>query len=152
MKCRSTVSNLACYLDSISESVDSKKQVDSVYLDFSKAFDSVCHLLLIHKLKSYGYSGQCVQWLQSYLLNRKQRVVLEGKASDWKPVLSGVTQGSQIGPLLFILDINDLTNHVDSCEISLYADDSKLFREISSVTDCQLVQKNLDSVCLWCET
>ena len=79
-------------------------------------------------------------------------MVLEGNASDWKPVLSGVPQGSQIGPLLFILYINDLTNHVDSCEISQCADDSKLFREISSVTDCQLVQKDLDSVCLWCET
>ena len=67
-------------------------------------------------------------------------------------MLSGVPQGSHIGPLLFILYINDLTNHVDSCEISLYAEASKLFREISSVTDCQLVQKDLDSVCLWCET
>ena len=133
MKCRSTVSNLACYLDSISESVNNKKQVDSVYLDFSEAFHSVCHPLLIHKLKSYGYSGQCIQWLQSYLLNQKQRVVLEGKASDWKPVLSGVPQGSQIGPLLFILYINDLTNHVDSCEISPYADDSELFRETSNL-------------------
>ena len=67
-------------------------------------------------------------------------------------MLSGVPQGSQIGPPLVILYINDLTNHVDSCEISLYADDSKLFTEISLVTDCQLVQKDLDSVCLWCET
>ena len=59
MRYRSTVSNLACYLDSISESIGNKKQ-DSVYLDFNKAFDSVCHSLLIHKLKSYGYSGQCI--------------------------------------------------------------------------------------------
>ena len=110
------------------------------------------HRLLIHKLKSYGYSGQYIQWLQSYLLNRKQRVVLEGKAHDWKLVLSGVPQGSQIVPLLFILYINDLTHHVDSCEISLYADDSKLFWGISSVTDFQLVQKDLDGVCLRCET
>ena len=128
-----------------------KKHVDSVYLDFSNAFESVCHPLLIHKLKSYGYSGQRIglQWLLSNFLNRTQCVALEGKASDWKPVFSGVPQGSQIGPLLFILYINDLTNHVDSCKISLYADDSKLFREISSVTDCQLVQKDL---CLWGKT
>ena len=112
----------------------------------------MCHLLLLHKLKSNGYSGQCIPWLQSYLLNRKQRVVLKGKASDWKPVLSRVTQGSPIGPLLFILHINDLTNHVDSCEMSLYADDFKLFREIMLVTNCQLVQKDLDRVRLWCET
>ena len=96
--------------------------------------------------------GNAYNGCGSYLFNRKQRVLLGGKASDWKSVLSGVPRGSQIGPLLFILYINDLTNHVDSCEISLYADDSKLFREISSVTDCQLVQKDLDSVCLWCET
>ena len=106
-RCRSTVYNTACYLHSISESVDNKKQVDSAYLFFSKAFDSVCHQLLIHKLKSYGYSGQYIQRLQSYLLNRKQRVILEGIASDWKPVLSSVPQGSQI-PLLFILYINVL--------------------------------------------
>ena len=152
MRCRSTVSNLACYLYSISESIDNKKQVDYVYLDFSKAFDSVCHPLVIHKLKSYGHSGQYIQWLQPYLLNRKQRVVLEAKTSDWKPALSGVPQGSQIGQLMFILYINHLTNYFDSCEISLYADDSKLFREISSVTDCQLVQKDLENVCLCCDT
>ena len=69
----------------------------------------------------------------------ENNMVLEGKASYWKPVLSGVPEDSQIGPLLFILYINDLTNHVDSCEISLYTDDSKLFREISLVTDCQLL-------------
>ena len=147
-----TQSNLACYLDSISESIDNKKQVNSVYMDFSKVFDSICQLLLIHKLKSHGNSGQCITLLQPYILSRKQRVVLEGKASDWKPMLSGVPQGSQIGPLLFILYINDLTNNVVSCEISFYADDFKLFKEISSVTDCQLVQKYLDSVFLWCET
>ena len=92
--------------------------------------------------------GNAYNGCGSYLFNRKQRVLLGGKASDWKSVLSGVPRGSQIGPLLFILYINDLSNHADSCEISLYADDSKLFREISSVTDCQLVQKDLDSVCL----
>ena len=71
------------------------------------------------------------------------------KASDWKPVFSGAPQGSQIGPLLFILYINYLTNHVDSCKISLFVDDSKLFRDISSVKHCQFVQKDM---CLWGKT
>ena len=84
---------------------------------------------------------------------KKQRVVLKGEVADWKPVLSGVPQGSQIGPVLFIVYINDLTNNIVSCEISLYADESKLFREISSVTDCQMVLKDLENcVCLSCET
>ena len=127
LRCRSTVSNLAHYLHSIFESIN---KTNSVYLDFNNAFESVCHPLLIHKRKSYGYFEQRIglQWLLSNLLNRTQYVALEGKASDWKPLFSGAPQGSQIGPLLFIFYINDLTNHVDSCKISLYAADSKLFR------------------------
>ena len=83
-------------------------QVDVVYLDFSKAFDSVNHQLLIHKLQSFGINGNLLSWFNSYLNNIIQRVVLDGHTSEWLPVLSGVPQGSILGRLLFILIINDM--------------------------------------------
>ena len=83
-------------------------QIDVLYLDFSKAFDSVPHNLLLYKLNQYGINGSLLNWFSSYLMGRRQRVVIESSFSDWLPVVSGVPQGSILGPFLFLWDIDHL--------------------------------------------
>ena len=102
-------------------------QTDVIYLDFSEATDSVQHSLLIHKLKTFGFNDDLLSWLKSYLTGRKQQVVIEGAKSSWLSVTSGVPQGSILGPLLFLLYINEMPDVVSLCSISLFADDAKCF-------------------------
>jgi hypothetical protein len=106
--------------------------------------------LLFHKLKSFGIAGNLLNWFGSYITNRSQRVVLEGASSDWLPVLSGVPQGSILGPTLFILYTNDMGDSLSiETQLALYADDAKLSRTISSIHDCRTLQTDLDTVQRW---
>ena len=98
----------------------------AVALDISKAFDRVWHAGLLHKLKSYGISGQIFGLISSFLSNRRLRVVLDGKSSQEYPVNAGIPQGSILGPTLFLLYINDLPDDV-ICDIAIYADDTTLY-------------------------
>ena len=95
-------------------------------LDISKAFDRVWHAGLLHRLKSYGISGQILGLISSFRSNRQLRVVLDGKSSQERPVNAGVPQGSILGPTLFLLYINDLPDHV-ICDIAIYVDDTTLY-------------------------
>ena len=144
MRNKSCTTQLLDMYHTIGSVLDASGQTDIIYLDFSKASDSVNHKLLFHKLQFFGINGYILSWFNSYLTNRIQRVVLEGHASDWLPVLSGVPQGSILGPLLFILFINDMPLSCFSSKTGLFADDAKIYMEIKNNLDCTLLQADLD--------
>ena len=119
-----------------------------IYLDYSKAFDSVPHLRLIQKLKGYGIGGSLLLWMKSFLIGRSQRVVLNGIASHWSDVSSGVPQGSVLGPLLFVLYINDLVEVIKS-DLGIFADDTKIFSIIRDICDVINLQRDLNNMQEW---
>ena len=149
---RSTVLQLLKALDEWTLELDMRKDVNVIYCDFMKAFDKVPHLRLIHKLKMYGITEPYTSWFKSFLLDRRQRVVVNGTTSEWKEVTSGVPQGSVLGPLLFVLYINDLPDVIkNGSGIYLFADDTKLYKSISSTTDCESLQKDLFEMQKWAD-
>ena len=148
---KSTTTNLLCYKDFISSSFDDNVQVHSIYTDFHKAFDTVSHELLLLKMsRQFGITGNELTWFCSYLSHRYQRVVIGGTESDWVPVISGVPQGSILGPSLFIMYVNDLSSCLRSSECLLFADDVKIFKRISSANDCLDLQTDLNALSEWC--
>ncbi len=150
LKGKSTSTQLLSFLNNIISNIDADLQTDIIYLDYAKAFDSVSHKLLIIKLKSFGFSGPLLYWFNNYLSNRLQRVVLEGSSSDWLPVHSGVPQGSILGPLLFLLYINDIADVISpGSSLALFADDSKVFRNVQSRADSLNLQSDLDHIVSW---
>ena len=124
------------------------KQKDLIIMDFAKAFDKVPHKRLLHKLEYYGIRGSTHKWINSWLSGRTQQVVLDGQASDPVPVLSGVPQGSVLGPILFLIFINDLLDNIRS-SVHLFADDCVLYRNIHSLQDCLALQEDLTSLGHW---
>ena len=117
-------------------------------LDFEKAFDTVPHELLKLKLHQYGISKQVLNWISEFLSNRTQSVVVNGSASQSKNVVSGVPQGTVLGPILFIIFINDIVQCVGS-QIRLFADDCVCYRVIRSVKDCLALQNDIDRLGQW---
>ena len=122
-KGRLCLTNLLEVLEEWTEILDGGDCLDVIYLDLKKAFDTVPHRRLIAKLKAYGIRGEVIKWVECFLKNRKQRVKLNGASSDEADVLSGVPQGSVLGPILFLVYINDLPDNIRS-KIKLFADDA----------------------------
>ncbi len=121
----STVNQLTYLYTVFSEAIDSGKEIRAVFCDISKAFDRVWHRGLLYKLQSSGVSGRLLNWFSSYLSQRKQRVVLPGAKSSWNKINAGVPQGSILGPLLFLVYINDIVHDIGA-NIRLFADDTSL--------------------------
>ncbi|CAB4007608.1 Hypothetical predicted protein [Paramuricea clavata] len=140
---RSCVTQLLSVLHSIGRKLDTNEQTDIAYLDLAKAFDSVDHSILLQKLKCYGVTGRLLNWFADYLNNRRQRVVMDGATSQWTPVTSGVPQGSILGPMMFVIFINDAPDVINNKAIpALFADDTKLYKNIlTSVNDCNQLQE-----------
>jgi len=147
---RSCETNLVVYTNFLSGAIDSQCQVDSVYFDFKKAFDTVDHSILIRKLGRYGVGDPLLSWINSYLTQRTQIVKFNGNKSKEIYVHSGVPQGSHLGPALFLVFINDLCNNLKHCQYLFFADDLKIFRRISSDYDCIMLQQDIDALTNWC--
>ena len=148
---RSTVTQLLKYLDKCIEKIIAGNVVDCIYLDFAKAFDTVPHKRLLNKLKAYGISGNLLNWIEAFLSGRMQAVKVNGILSKTDPVISGIPQGSVLGPILFIIFINDILDNISS-EGFLFADDTKVFRSIQSKADADALQADINTLEEWSNT
>jgi ribonucleases P/MRP protein subunit RPP40 len=147
-KGRSCLTNLLEFFEEVYERIDEGKPVDVIYLDFAKAFDKVPHVRLAKKLQACGIRGQVLTWIQSWLSGRRQKVGIGDKHSRWETVLSGVPQGSVLGPLLFVIFINDIDDGILS-KISKFADDTKLCRGVGDDEDAEILREDLRRMFRW---
>lgn len=145
---RSCATQLLECLDKWTEILDEGDSLDVVYLDFSKAFDSVPHRRLIEKMKALGIDGPIMKWCEAFLHERRQRVTIRGSKSEWAEVTSGVPQGSVIGPLMFVIYVNDMPGIVEGY-LKLFADDAKLFRRVTNRNEQESMQRDLDNLIEW---
>ena len=154
---RSCQTNMLLCLEKWTDLVDSGKSIDVAYFDYAKAFDKVSHRLLLIKLRAYGIDGKLLAWLAAWLENRKQRVIVGNSKSPWLPVISGTTQGTVLGFLLFLIFINDLPSECapeDESLVLLLADDTKTFQAISENASQQSenqeqLQNRVDRIAQW---
>ena len=129
----STITQLTEIYHQFCKAVSDGKEIRVVFLDISKAFDRVWHKGLLHKLKLSGITGGLLSWLKDYLADRQQRVIINGAHSEWGNINAGVPQGSVLGPLLFLIFINDNTHVIRNCKIRLFADDTCLLLRLRNL-------------------
>ena len=147
-KARSCETQLILTTHDLTKNLDNRLNTDMAVLDFSKAFDVMPHHRLLLKLDHYGIRNKTKKWICSFLTKRFQRVVVNGKTSEWQPVLSGAPQGTVLGPHLFLVLINDIHENVQSCT-RLFADDCLLYNIVKSTDDEAVLQRDLDQMVNW---
>ena len=129
---KSCITQLLEFVEDVSRAIDDGEDVDVIYLDFKKAFNKVPHERLLRKLHGHGIRGKVYSWIKEFLSNRRQRVVVNGQCLDWKNVTSGIPQGSVLGPILFVIFINDMPDAIACC-MKLYADDAKVYNRANNL-------------------
>ena len=134
--------NNFCLFENITKLVDEGSPVDVIYLEFQKAFDNVPHQRLMLKLKSHGMGNSIIKWIEQWLTDRRQRVVVDGDVSSWKSVLRGVPRGSVLGHILLLVYITDLEEGITG-SILKFADDTKLFRKTKEIGDKKIYKMSL---------
>ena len=148
---RSCLSQLLEHHDTILSFLEEGENVDSIYLDFSKAFDKVDTGILCHKLREIGIGGKIGVWLHNFLSDRKQFIIANGVKSNQSNVKSGVPQGTVLGPILFLILINDINSGIDS-HVSLFADDTRILRGVKNEEEVEDLQRDLEKLYQWQES
>jgi len=152
MRNRSCTTNLLEYTEFLTKEADKGKSIDVVYLDYAKAFDKVPTERLLKKVEALGVHGEVFRWISAWLHDRKQRVIVRGKKSSWRDVLSGVPQGSVLGPVLFIMFINDLEMEAGAGQLmKMFADDTKIAQVVTTEEDKAKFQETIDRLCDWAD-
>ena len=143
------MTQLISHIEQIYQALNNDEEVDVIYLDFAKAFDKVDHKVLMAKLQRYGIHGKALDWIREFLVGRQQTVVVEGHKSSFQPVKSRVPQGTVLGPILFVLYINDLLHSINFSKGFSVADDTKLIGDIEGEYSVKLLQDDLNTVIEW---
>ena len=147
-KGRSTLSQLLEHHSEIVESLENNQNVDVIYLDFAKAFDKCDLGILMHKLKALGIKGKVLRWIFRFATNRRQKVVVSGVTSESTELISGVAQGTVLGPILFLIYVSDIGENITS-SIKEYVDDTKVKKPVNNEEDVKSLQSDLDKIYEW---